>query len=97
MINTCTLAGFAAKLDDIANFIPARISAYLMIVAAWVLRYDFSKALRIYRRDRYNHTSPNSAHTEAVCAGALNIQLAGSNYYFGSWSSSPRSGMRGEK
>ena len=74
---------FAAKLDDLANYIPARISAYLMIMATWLLRYDFKGAIRIYQRDQYNHTSPNSAHTEAVCAGALNIQLAGSNYYFG--------------
>lgn len=74
---------FAAKLDDLVNYIPARISAYLMIMATWLLRYDFKGAIRIYKRDRYNHTSPNSAHTEAVCAGALNIQLAGENYYFG--------------
>lgn len=74
---------FAAKLDDLVNYIPARISAYLMIMATWLLRYDIKEAIRIYRRDRHNHTSPNSAHTEAVCAGALNIQLGGSNYYFG--------------
>lgn len=74
---------FAAKLDDLANYIPARVSAYLMIISTWLLRYDIKAAIRIYKRDRYNHTSPNSAHTEAVCAGALNIQLAGENYYFG--------------
>ncbi|UWG95488.1 adenosylcobinamide-phosphate synthase CbiB [Dehalobacter sp. DCM] len=74
---------FAAKLDDVANYLPARISAYLMLAAVWLIRMDFPNALRIYRRDRHNHSSPNSAHTEAVCAGALNIQLAGSNYYFG--------------
>lgn len=74
---------FAAKLDDLANFIPARISALLMMIAVWILRYDVREAVRIYKRDRYNHSSPNSAHTEAVCAGALNIQLAGSSYYFG--------------
>ncbi len=74
---------FAAKLDDLANYIPARISAYLMIISTGLLRYDVKGAIRTYKRDRYNHTSPNSAHTEAVCAGALNIQLAGENYYFG--------------
>ncbi len=74
---------FAAKLDDLANYIPARISACLMIIAAWFLGYDYKESIRIYLRDRSNHLSPNSAHTEAVCAGALNIQLAGSSYYFG--------------
>jgi len=74
---------FAAKLDDAANYLPARISAYFMILAVVLTGYDVKNAWRIYRRDRHNHTSPNSAHTEAVCAGALNIQLAGNNYYFG--------------
>jgi adenosylcobinamide-phosphate synthase len=74
---------FAAKLDDWVNYIPARISAYLMLLAVWILRYDARKAFRIYQRDRHNHTSPNAAHTEAVCAGALGIQLAGNNFYFG--------------
>lgn len=74
---------FAAKLDDAANYIPARISAFLMLLAVMFTGYHTREALRIYRRDRYKHTSPNSAHTEAVCAGALGIQLAGNNYYFG--------------
>lgn len=74
---------FAAKLDDAANYIPARVAAWLMIVSAFILRYDARSAIRIYRRDRFKHTSPNSAQTEAVCAGALNIELAGNNYYFG--------------
>lgn len=74
---------FAAKLDDAANRLPARLAAYLMIPAAFLLGYDARNAWRIYRRDKHNHTSPNSAHTEAVCAGALHIQLAGNNYYFG--------------
>ncbi|BCN32965.1 adenosylcobinamide-phosphate synthase CbiB [Anaeromicropila herbilytica] len=73
----------AAKLDDILNYIPARISAYVMILASFFLRYDVKNAYRIYKRDRYNHASPNSAHTESVCAGALRIQLAGNAYYFG--------------
>lgn len=83
---------FAAKLDDLVNYIPARISAYLMIMATWLLRYDVQGAIRIYKRDRYNHTSPNSAHTEAVCAGALNIQLAGNNHYFGKLVTKPTIG-----
>ncbi len=73
----------AAKLDDLLNYIPARLSAYLMIGAAAIRGYHAKKAWSIYRRDRFNHASPNSAHTEAVTAGALKIQLAGDAYYFG--------------
>lgn len=74
---------FGAKLDDVVNYIPARLSAYMMIAASKLCGYDAKAAYKIYRRDRYNHKSPNSAHTEAVCAGALGIQLAGDAYYFG--------------
>lgn len=74
---------FAAKLDDAANFIPARISAYLMILASFFLKLDYRNAWKIFQRDRYNHASPNSAQTESVCAGALDIQLAGDAFYFG--------------
>lgn len=74
---------FAAKLDDVLNYIPARLSGLLMIVASAFCGLDFKNAARIYKRDRQNHASPNSAHTEAVCAGALNVQLAGNAYYFG--------------
>jgi len=73
----------AAKLDDVVNFIPARISAWLMIAAAWFLGMDGRNGCRIYQRDRGNHASPNSAHTEAVCAGVLHIQLGGDAWYFG--------------
>lgn len=73
----------AAKLDDLANFIPARISAWLMIAASWILGMDGRNGRRIYKRDRSNHASPNSAQTEAVCAGALHIQLGGDAWYFG--------------
>lgn len=75
----------AAKLDDAVNFIPARISACLMMAAAFLAGRDFSGrgAVRIYRRDRRNHASPNSAQTESVCAGALGIRLAGDAVYFG--------------
>ena len=74
---------FAAKLDDVVNYIPARISAYLMILASYFLKLDYRNAYQIFKRDRYNHASPNSAQTESVCAGALDIQLAGDAYYFG--------------
>lgn len=73
----------AAKADDVVNYIPARISALLMIGAAFLTGLDGKQAWKIFRRDRYNHASPNSAQTEAVCAGALQIQLAGDAYYFG--------------
>lgn len=75
----------AARLDDVLNFIPARISAVLMIIASFVAGKPFSpkNALKIYKRDRHNHASPNSAQTEAVCAGALGIRLAGDASYFG--------------
>lgn len=73
----------AAKLDDVVNYIPARLSAYLMIAAAYILHMDGKNAWRIYKRDKQKHASPNSAQTEAVCAGALQIQLAGDAWYFG--------------
>lgn len=76
---------FAAKLDDVLNFIPARLSAVIMILAAFLAGRDYngSNAAKIYKRDRYNHASPNSAQCESVCAGALGIKLAGPASYFG--------------
>lgn len=76
---------FAARLDDVVNFIPTRISAYLMIAAAFIggRQFDGKNAYRIFKRDRFNHASPNSAQTESVCAGALRVQLAGDAVYFG--------------
>lgn len=75
----------AARLDDAANFIPARISARLMIAASFLggREFDAGAAYRVYRRDRRKHASPNSAHTEAVCAGALGIRLGGDASYSG--------------
>ena len=75
----------AAKLDDIVNYLPARISAYLMITAAFLggKQFDGKAAYKIYKRDHGNHASPNSAQTESVCAGALGLQLAGDASYFG--------------
>ena len=74
---------FAAKLDDVLNYIPSRLTALLMILSAGILRLDMKNAWRIWRRDRRNHASPNSAQTVAVCAGALDVRLAGDAYYFG--------------
>lgn len=73
----------SAKLDDVCNFIPARLAAAMMILASAILRFDVKGAVRIFKRDRFNHLSPNSAQTEAVAAGALNIQLGGTHEYFG--------------
>ncbi len=74
----------AARLDDVVNFIPARISAMLMLFAT-LFNSDFNTAnsWKIYNRDKYKHASPNSAHTEAVMAGALQVELAGNAIYFG--------------
>lgn len=83
---------YAAKLDDLLNYIPARISAWLMIAGARVLGFDSKNAVKIFKRDRYNHASPNSAQTEAVMAGALDIQLAGNAYYFGKLCKKPTIG-----
>ena len=74
---------FAARLDDILNFIPSRLTAVFMILSAHILRFNSRGAYKIWRRDRFNHASPNSAQTESVCAGALDIMLAGDAYYFG--------------
>ena len=76
---------FAAKLDDILNFIPARFSALIMILASAIggRDYDSRNAFKIFIRDRYKHASPNSAQCESVCAGALRIRLAGPASYFG--------------
>lgn len=75
----------AAHTDDAWNYIPSRVSALLMILACCFLgkTYDPKEALRIFKRDRFNHASPNSAQTEAACAGALHLQLAGPARYFG--------------
>ena len=74
---------FAARLDDAVNFIPSRISALLMIIGSVFAGADIKGAIRVYIRDRYNHKSPNSAHTESVCAGALGLRLGGDGYYNG--------------
>lgn len=73
----------AAKLDDLLNWVPARLSGLLICLSAAVVGLDARGAWRIYLRDRRNHPSPNSAHPEAACAGALDVQLAGPTSYFG--------------
>lgn len=74
---------FPAKLDDVFNYIPARLTGYLIVLAAFILKLDYKNSYKIYRRDRNNHSSPNSAHPEAAVAGALGLKLGGANYYFG--------------
>lgn len=73
----------AARMDDVMNYIPARLAALLMLLASFPAGLDSAAALRIWKRDRRKHKSPNSAQTESVCAGALGIQLAGDAVYFG--------------
>ena len=74
---------FAAKLDDVLNYIPSRLTALLMVISAPLAGLDGGNAFRIWKRDRRNHASPNSAQTESACAGALHLRLAGDAWYFG--------------
>jgi adenosylcobinamide-phosphate synthase len=73
----------SAKLDDLLNYVPSRLSALMVIVASATLGLDYRSAYRVWRRDSRKHPSPNSAQTESAYAGALNVQLAGDMYYFG--------------
>lgn len=82
----------AAKLDDAANYLPSRLAAVFWIAAAGLTGQDVPNAWRIWRRDRRNHASPNSAQTESACAGALGVQLAGPAYYFGEYYDKPTIG-----
>ena len=72
-----------AKMDDLFNYIPARLSALLMLAAGTLLGMDGKNGWKIFKRDRYNHASPNSAQTESVCAGLLGLRLAGDAWYHG--------------
>ena len=72
-----------AKMDDVMNFIPARLSALVMLAAGWLLKLDARNGWKIFKRDRFNHASPNSAQTESVCAGLLGLRLAGDAWYHG--------------
>ena len=73
----------SARLDDILNFIPARITAILMILVSAPLGFDYKSAFKVWKRDRLKHLSPNSGNPEAVVAGALGIALGGDAFYFG--------------
>ena len=73
----------AAKLDDVLNYIPARITGVLFIFAAWVLGFDYKNAYRVMLRDAEKHPSPNGGYAEATVAGALHVRLGGVNSYFG--------------
>lgn len=75
----------SARLDDLFNWIPSRLSALLLILAAFLGGQDGKGAWRIWRRDRRRHPSPNSAQTESACAGALGVSLLGGAYYGGVW------------
>ena len=95
---------FAAKMDDVFNYIPARIGGCLMVVAAGAaqiceklkgtdkIHYSIKNAWKIYKRDKKKHSSPNAAQTEAACAGALMVALSGDNYYFGRLVKKPQIG-----
>lgn len=72
-----------AKMDDLFNYIPARLSALLMLTAGTLQGMDGKNGWKIFRRDRYHHASPNSAQTESVCAGLLGLRLAGDAWYHG--------------
>ena len=72
-----------ARMDDVFNFIPARLSALLMLAAGALLQLDVKNGWKIFRRDRCKHASPNSAQTESVCAGLLGLRLAGDAWYHG--------------
>ena len=72
-----------AKMDDVMNFIPSRLSAFIMLCAGWLLKMDVKNGWKIFKRDRFNHASPNSAQTESVCAGLLGLRLAGDAWYHG--------------
>ena len=83
---------FSAKVDDAANFIPARITGILIVLASMILGYDYKNSLKIFLRDRKNHSSPNSAHSEASVAGALGVQFGGKVSYFGKKTDKPTIG-----
>ena len=82
----------AAKVDDVLNYVPARLSGLIMTAAAEIAGFDGEGARRIWKRDRMKHSSPNSAQTEAACAGALGVQLGGGHYYFGEYVEKPTIG-----
>lgn len=87
----------SAKMDDLFNYIPARLTGYFVVIASFILGLDYKNSYRIYKRDRYNHTSPNSAHPEAAVSGALGVRLGGANYYFGKLVEKPTIGDKNKE
>lgn len=85
---------FPAKVDDIFNLIPARVTGALMCIAAPIVKGNIIESLRIMIRDRKNHKSPNCAYPEGAAAGALGVQLGGTNIYFGQKVYKPTIGER---
>ena len=83
---------FSAKMDDMANLIPARLTGFIIIFSAFILRLNWRDSWRIMRRDGRNHSSPNSGISEAAVAGALDIQVGGENRYFGEITRKPTIG-----
>lgn len=77
------IGAIPARMDDVFNLLPSRLSAVLMLACGWLLRLDVKNGWRIFRRDRRRHASPNSAQTESVCAGLLGVRLAGDAWYHG--------------
>ena len=74
---------FAARTDDVFNFLPAIIASYIMLLGSFILGLDYKNAYKIYKRDKNKSSSPNSCKTESVAAGALDVELLGDAYYFG--------------
>jgi adenosylcobinamide-phosphate synthase len=87
---------FSAKTDDVLNFIPARLTGFIIVIAAFFTKFDYKNSLRIFLRDRKKHKSPNSAHAEAAFAGALNVTLGGNSTYFGKIVEKPLLGDSGK-
>jgi adenosylcobinamide-phosphate synthase len=87
----------AARLDDLANFVPARLAALSIVAAALVMRRHARRSWLVFRRDGYLHASPNAGQTEAAMAGALGVQLGGMNYYAGKPSPKPVLGREGRR
>ncbi len=88
---------FSAKTDDILNFIPARIGAFIMLLAGGLLQYDIKNGFKVFKNDRKKHKSPNAAHGESVIAGLLGITLGGNNIYFGKLIEKPYIGNKKRK
>ncbi|KEI00413.1 cobalamin biosynthesis protein [Clostridium botulinum] len=88
---------FSAKLDDVVNYIPARLTALFMIISAFILRFDYKNCIKIINRDKNNHTSPNAGYPESAMAGALRVKLGGTNSYFGKLTYKPTIGDKLKK